>query len=55
MFHFISGFPNINKVHGTINEVGNNSWELKTFDGFCVLRKAFAIFQASVEIERLSE
>ncbi|XP_021918501.1 uncharacterized protein LOC110829239 isoform X4 [Zootermopsis nevadensis] len=49
------GFPNINKVHGTINEVGNNSWELKTFDGFCVLRKAFAIFQASVEIERLSK
>jgi hypothetical protein len=55
LHHFISGFPNKNKVQGPISEAGSNSWELTTFDGFCILRKAFTIFQASVEIEQLSE
>jgi hypothetical protein len=53
--HLISGFPNVNKVQGTISEMGSNSWEQTTFDGFYILRKAFTIFQASMEIEQLSE
>jgi hypothetical protein len=43
---------NVNKAH---DETGRNSWEVKTFDGFCIMKKAFTLLQASVEIEQLSE
>jgi hypothetical protein len=53
MFHiFFSGFLNADEVH---NETGRNSWEVTTFDGFCIMKKAFALLQASMEIEQLSE
>jgi hypothetical protein len=45
-------FLNVNKVH---DETGGNSWEVTTFDGFCIMKKAFTLLQASMEIEQLSE
>lgn len=53
--NFISGFLNMNKVPGTKYETGGNSWEVTTFDGFCVLKKAFTLIQSSMEIEQMSE
>jgi hypothetical protein len=48
---FVSGFLNVNKVH---DETGGNSWEVTTFDGFCIMKKVFTLLQASMEIEQLS-
>ena len=45
----------MNKVPGTKYETGGNSWEATTFDGFCVLKKAFTLIQSSMEIEQMSE
>jgi len=53
--NFISGFLNTNKVPGRKYETEGTSWEVTTFDGFCVLKKVFAVIQSSVEIEQLSK
>jgi hypothetical protein len=46
----------MNKVPpGTKYENEGTSWEVTTFDGFCVLKKVFAVIQSSVEIEQLSK
>jgi hypothetical protein len=55
MLNFLSGFLSMSKVPGTKYETEVNSWEVITFDGFCVLKKAFTLIQSSVEIEQLSE
>jgi hypothetical protein len=34
---------------------GGFSWEVTTFDGFYIMKKAFALLQASMEVEQLSE
>jgi hypothetical protein len=53
MFYiFVSGFLKANKVHV---ETRGLSWEVTTFDGFYIMKKAFALLQASMEIEQLSE
>jgi hypothetical protein len=53
MFYVIfSGFLKANKVH---DETRGLSWEVTTFDGFCIMKKAFTLLQASMEIEQLSE
>jgi exoribonuclease II len=53
--NFISGFLNTNKVPGRKYETESTSWEVTTFDGFCVLKKVFSVIQSSVEIEQLSK
>ena len=53
--NFISGFIAMNKVPGRKYETEGTSWEVTTFDGFCVLKKVFTVVQSSMEIEQLSK
>ena len=53
--NFISGFVNMNKVPGRKHETEGTSWEVTTFDGFCVLKKVFSVIQSSMELEQLSK
>jgi len=53
--NFISGFRNMKKVPGRKYETEGTSWEVTTFDGFCVLKKVFSVIHSSVEIEQLSK
>jgi len=45
----------MNKVPGRKYGTEGTSWEVTTFDGFCVLKKVLSVIQSSVEIEQLSK
>jgi len=53
--NFISGSLDTKKVPGRKCETEGTSWEVTTFDGFCVLKKVFSVIQSSMEIEQLSK
>ncbi|XP_069671907.1 uncharacterized protein Sptz isoform X2 [Periplaneta americana] len=46
-------FLNANEIRHKEGENKGISWEVTTFDGFCILKKALAVFQASMEVEQL--